>query len=162
MSFTDPLVASSAHITARSYERDSKAGGHPESEDECSCPTLLCATHFDDDGMLRLKSSRLQRVVATTTDGHGGVGVGVSVGVVGSGGDGGRGGGGTGAEEPLVSFFWAAGFAFTTGDAIAACPYDVHHKSLFFGEEQVCPTRNCGLGRGRPGCEACERWRWRL
>ena len=86
---------------------------------EDALPTVLRATHFDEDGMLRLRSS----VVVPKANSA------------------------SGTSEPrlpkppIPSLFWAAGFSFTTGAVISECPYDPHHKSLFFGEEQSMGAR---------------------
>jgi len=77
-------------------------------------PTILRATTFDDDGFLRLKSTIVEAVQDSCPQQD---------------------------AKCVRSLFWAAGFAFTSGSAIADCPYDPHHKSLFFGEEQCMSAR---------------------
>lgn len=120
--------------------------------------TLLRATHFDKDGMLRIKSSRLVYKTVKYTQGmqcensnehkstsnkdacclNSSYNMGddndhdthtcSNV-------------SGDSVCMPIKSLFWAAGFSFTTGDVIKQCPYDPNHKGLFFGEEQAMAAR---------------------
>jgi len=44
-------------------------------------------------------------------------------------------------NEPLPSFFWAAGFAFSRAEVIREVPYDVGLVDVFFGEEASMAVR---------------------
>ena len=73
-------------------------------------PTLLCASHFGPEGLLRIRARRLmmQSHDSSSSD-----------------------------EEPIPSLFWAAGFSFSRASLLADAPYSPHLPLLFFGEEML-------------------------
>eukprot|EP00644_Phytophthora_capsici_P014857 jgi/Phyca11/554741/estExt2_Genewise1Plus.C_PHYCAscaffold_650008 len=81
---------------------------------ECR-PTVLCASSFDDHGMLR----QTGRILSTVSDSY------VSVLLY----------------RPLPSLLWAAGFTFSSSRVIDEVPYDETLRFLFFGEESSMAAR---------------------
>ena len=69
--------------------------------------TILCADHFDKDGMLRIKGKRLVPPSSLHTN----------------------------IQTPRSSLFWASGFSFSKSLLLQEIPYDPNLSHLFFGEE---------------------------
>jgi hypothetical protein len=76
--------------------------------------TILCADHFDNDGMLRIIGKRLKGGSSSTT---------------------------TTIQIPCNSLFWASGFSFSRGSLLMEVPYDPNLSHLFFGEEISMASR---------------------
>jgi [Skp1-protein]-hydroxyproline N-acetylglucosaminyltransferase len=75
--------------------------------------TLLCASHFDEDGILRIKGKRFH----AKDDNKG-----------------------KSENELVPSLFWASGFSFSRGYVYNEVPYDPL-PYLFFGEESIMCAR---------------------